>query len=73
MAEILFLGQNKMLALFVDLLDSVYSILVDHGEWVGLIVIRYSSLLWFGEKVKVLAENYKLKESEKRWEEGKNG
>ena len=73
MAEILFPGRNKKLALFANLLDSVYSILVDHGEWVGLIVIRYSSLLWFGEKVKVLAKNYKLKESEKRWEEGENG
>ena len=69
LAEILFLGQNKMLALFVDLLDSVYLISVDHGEWVGLIVMRYSTLLWFGEKVRVLAKDSKLKEGEKRWGE----
>ena len=69
MAEILFPGQNKKLALFADLLDSVYLISVDHGEWVGLIVKRYSTLLWFGEKVRVLAKDSKLKEGEKRWGE----
>ena len=31
--------------------------------------MRYSTLLWFGEKVRVLAKDSKLKEGEKRWGE----